>query len=521
MRATATVEGRGLLRRTQRAIGRFRRDEGGAMIALGIILMVLMLLIGGMAIDLMRTENTRVRLQNTLDRAILAATDLDQTLSPEAVVEDYFDKAGLLEYLETVNVRQGFNFREVSATVRADVPTMFLKMLDMPTLPAPAAGTAEEVISDIEITLVLDVSNSMNSNSRLANLKIAARAFVDTVLSSPQAQDKISISLVMYTGQVHVGAPLINYYNVTGTHTFGMCVNFPEASFSVRAFNPSDPLPRADFFDPWYTSQSPTMRYCPSHPSQAIMPFQSNPTVLKNRITALIADGNTSIDIGMKWGVHLLDPSFRPVLTQLINTGQVPAAFAGRPFSYGQENTAKFIVLMSDGENTDEYIIRSPYNTGLSNVYWNSSQSRVSVYHSSRSGSNKYWWPRNSTWNAGPDGPSVQMTWPEVWNRFSVRWVATNLFATPLSQSATTWRNTFLGATGPATKDARTASICAAAKQANITIFAIAFEAPPVGQTTLLNCASSPSHYFSVNGLDIATAFRAIARQINQLRLTQ
>jgi Flp pilus assembly protein TadG len=501
--------------------GRFRRDEGGAMIAFGIILMVLMLLIGGMAIDLMRTENTRVRLQNTLDRAILAAADLDQTLPPQSVVEDYFDKAGLAEYLDSVTVNQGFNFREVSATVNADVPTMFLKMMDIDSLPAPAAGTAEEVISDIEITLVLDVSNSMNSNNRLQNLKIAARNFVDAVLGNEVAQGKISISLVMYTGQVHVGAPLINYYNVTGTHTFGMCVNFPAASFSTRAFNPADPLPRADFFDPWYTSQTPVMRYCPSHPSQAILPFQSNPTVLKNRIHALIADGNTSIDIGMKWGVLLLDPSFRPVLTQLINAGHVSAAFAGRPFDYDRENTAKFIILMSDGENTDEFFIKSPYNSGLSNIYWNNAQSRVSVFHSSRSGSAKYWWPRTSTWNTTPDGTSVQLTWPEVWNRFTVRWVAQRLFAEPLSQSTNTWVNAFLGASGPATKDARTASICSAAKAANITIYAIAFEAPPVGQQTLLNCASSPSHYFNVNGLDIATAFRAIARQINQLRLTQ
>ena len=35
------------------------------------------------------------------------------------------------------------------------------------------------------------------------------------------------------------------------------------------------------------------------------------------------------------------------------------------------------------------------------------------------------------------------------------------------------------------------------------------------------NCASSPSHYFQVEGVEIKDAFEAIARQINQLRLTQ
>jgi hypothetical protein len=35
------------------------------------------------------------------------------------------------------------------------------------------------------------------------------------------------------------------------------------------------------------------------------------------------------------------------------------------------------------------------------------------------------------------------------------------------------------------------------------------------------DCASTPSHFFRVEGIEIAAAFEAIARQINQLRLTQ
>ena len=35
------------------------------------------------------------------------------------------------------------------------------------------------------------------------------------------------------------------------------------------------------------------------------------------------------------------------------------------------------------------------------------------------------------------------------------------------------------------------------------------------------DCASSPSHFFRVEGVEIEDAFEAIARQINQLRLTQ
>jgi len=54
-----------------------------------------------------------------------------------------------------------------------------------------------------------------------------------------------------------------------------------------------------------------------------------------------------------------------------------------------------------------------------------------------------------------------------------------------------------------------------------IVIFAIGFEAPSGGQNLMRACASSDSHYFDVDGVEISEAFSAIARTINQLRLTQ
>lgn len=61
---------------------RFRRDEDGSIILFSLFLFVLMILIGGMAVDLMRFETRRVHMQNTLDSAMLAAADLTQTLDP-------------------------------------------------------------------------------------------------------------------------------------------------------------------------------------------------------------------------------------------------------------------------------------------------------------------------------------------------------------------------------------------------------------------------------------------------------
>ena len=98
---------------------KFTRDESGSMTPFTMMMFFLMLLIGGLAVDVMRHERTRVRLQQTLDNSVLAAAARSQTLDPEHVVEDYFEKAGLSEYLMSVTVEQGLNFRSVFADAKA------------------------------------------------------------------------------------------------------------------------------------------------------------------------------------------------------------------------------------------------------------------------------------------------------------------------------------------------------------------------------------------------------------------
>jgi hypothetical protein len=54
-----------------------------------------------------------------------------------------------------------------------------------------------------------------------------------------------------------------------------------------------------------------------------------------------------------------------------------------------------------------------------------------------------------------------------------------------------------------------------------VIIFAVGLEVSDSSAARLENCASSPAHFFRVQGLDISYAFQSIASQINQLRLVQ
>ena len=178
----------------------FRRSEDGSFVIFGLFLFLAMILVGGIAVDILRHDYARVRMQNTIDGAVRAAADLDQTLDPQAVVEDYFRVAGVESSLQSVAVTSNINSRTVGASASVDVHTWFMRALGIDTIEARTSGTAVEAVQDIEISMVLDVSGSMRGQ-RLTNLKTAAKQFVDTMLTDNDGSaitGEISICL-LYT----------------------------------------------------------------------------------------------------------------------------------------------------------------------------------------------------------------------------------------------------------------------------------------------------------------------------------
>jgi hypothetical protein len=73
----------------------------------------------------------------------------------------------LSAYLKGVDVNEGLNFRTVSVQTEAVVPAAFMRLVGVNSLTAVANATAEERYSKVEVALILDLSNSMNSFSRI------------------------------------------------------------------------------------------------------------------------------------------------------------------------------------------------------------------------------------------------------------------------------------------------------------------------------------------------------------------
>lgn len=550
----------------------FASDQNGSLTAFTLVLFLLMIMMGGLAVDLMRYEQTRTSLQNTLDRATLASASLTQTLDPTSVVNDYFTKAGMSQYLENITVSEGINFRNVVADASAETDSYFMQLIQQPQMDAKGHSMAEQRINNVEITLVLDVSGSMASNNKLTNLKSAAKEFVQTVMSS-DAESKIAISLVPFNGQVNLGPDLrAKYVNAQWSPKDALptdleaanvnCMDLPASVYDSTALPVNTVMGMTAHADTYsgtnkttsfvsFTDTNYAIGYdsnnnkgnvwCPPLPGNIVRLPSRSISTLKGYIEGLSAIGATSINAGFKWGLAMIDPSLRTTFEQFRVAGKIPNEIPGRPFDFTDKEAMKVVVLMTDGEHFAQERIQDNYKHGLSPIYKSNYDGNYSIYlPTSRSGCSgkNYWVPHNGTcqatqWTRSGYGVTStytvkQLTWPEVWNNWRVSYVAWQFYARNLGTNSTSRSNyyydyvdEFRSQVSTSAMDSQLRDICALAKSNGVIVYGIAFEAPSNGQAAISNCATSPAHYFNASGLQISTAFRSIASNISQLRLTQ
>ncbi len=475
----------------------FSKSEDGTITIFALFMVFMMMIICGIGVDMMRHEMERTRIQAVADRAVLAAADLDQTQDPEFVVRDYFAKSGMADFVSDVQVDQGVNYRTVTVDASTTVKTMFMRHstpwesqgeddIGREFLYVPALSTAEEKVNKVEISMVLDISGSMRNNNKMVNLREAAGVFVDTVLTEAN-QDLISVNVVPYTAQVNAGRDIAELMDLgvdlddeNSTHDYSYCVDFDDAEFDNTAiyrdgFGSHEPYEHMQHFEAGYSwlgnydnlmHDRITNPGCPKQDFEEIQAYSQSPEILKANINQFQPRANTSIHLGMKWGVAMLDPAWRPFNAALTT---IDPAFVNRPSDYGTSDTLKTIILMTDGINvTTRRITEEAYNSQAWRQFW----SNMPLYG--------------------------------VLQRYNVDW--------------DDYRETKYT---PAQADGLLENICEAAKQKKIIIWSIGFEVNDHGADVMRDCASSPSHFFRVEGIEITEAFASIARQINQLRLTQ
>lgn len=566
--------------RTARYLHRFRRDEDGAIVIFTLFALLMMLIAGGIAVDVMRHEMKRAQLQNTADSAVLAAAGAPATADAKAIVEDYFAKAGLSAYLHAIDdddegdddIITTLNSSKVSISASMSMDTYLMRLSGVSTLQAKAASTAERRVPKLEVAMVLDVSGSMSSNNKMTNLKSAAKQFVTTILAGSKAGDAV-ISVVPFSWDVTPGPSIFGALNVDARHTYSTCLQFSDSDFDNAAIDPQTQQTQLIFTSPSYNGfddLSTSSRTCETRDYAEILPFSIDATKLHNKIDSLVASGNTSGNMGMKWGGALLDPSFQSVKTALNalkdeNDVKLVSDLVGEvPSRYLEAETLKVIIMMGDGQNTysNAFKLDSSYRGPDSPLYkvtyeemqfqyayhiykYNRSNSEsrcknknwecvyesvtVSTYFLYDASKDKYrnvmtgdYISTSDFQNMNSDMPGFvskeRISWEMAWGMMSPSYLADKV-------SSYAPRNEFTGSgsVSGSTKDVQMNAICSAIKAKGVVIYAIGFEVGvnSTAERELKKCATSYAHYYRAQGININDAFSSIASNVVNLRLTQ
>ncbi|MEM8634459.1 MAG: TadE/TadG family type IV pilus assembly protein [Pseudomonadota bacterium] len=478
-------------RDAKRTIIRFyKQSQANVAIITALSLMPILMLIGG-SVDFTRAALHRAELQAAIDSAVLAASNLTSSENFDEVIEDYLDAnltsaTGLPgDYRLNITTQSSLNSRTVAIEVEMDLPTYFLGLVDLETLPISAESIATESKLNIELALVVDISSSM-VGAKLTSLQDSAKVFVDHMISGDSA-DYTSLSLIPFGGTVNIGEDLFNASAVTptpantdpdeddydiGSNVLYTPFRFTDGDFCLEHRNddfdadriPSNSRSQVPHFWRWWNFHP----WCPGEKS-AVLLNSNDADALKGRIDSLVLSDGTGMDIGAMWGLKALSPAFR---------GAVGGDFSDRPANFGSDDTLKFMVVMTDGAITSQ---NRPEDYSLFNVHTNRNNNSVPNVGSRSNQGNR----RNMQTVVG--------------------------------------RGNSGSASGAGNAIGHFKKVCDIAHDNGVVVYTIGFQINPnsLPEQMLEYCASDPTKYFLVDDFDIQSAFDAIAASVNSLRVVQ
>lgn len=496
-------------------------DSGAAAVFFAVSLVLLAPLTLGM-FDVYLVSAQRTQLQDSLDAAALFAARSNATTS--AQIDTIGDKAlaaNLVLANGTSLVASNFALTGSTVTAYAEVTPSAIAPGLWPHANVHANSTIQRSVDSLEVALVLDNTGSM-AGTKLTTLKTSAKNLIDTLVAAAATSTQpnpLKISLVPFSQSVRVqgNTATTNYDTTTHSGTgfptwidpqgtahanagvaydtfssktdrFTMlkqmknqvwagCVESRMPPYDVQDDAPTMATP-ASMFVPYFWPDEPdggsyqnsyktdtgsgTWLQLEQNPAkysgkisggggpnkncdmQPLTQLGTNFTTLKSSIDAMVATGNTNIPMGLVWGWHTLSPN---------------GPF-GDGAAYQTQHLRKVVVLMTDGENTNNI---------------------------------------PSSWNLNTSDYS------------GVGYIWQNLLG--ITGGNSSQRQTAM--------DNRLALLCTNMKAKGIYIYTVRVEVTSGSSTVLQDCASSPDMFYDVQDVtQLNAAFQAIAGAINSLRIS-
>ncbi|MBI5940282.1 MAG: hypothetical protein HY859_07640 [Caulobacterales bacterium] len=334
---------------------RFSTDGGAVAVQFALLIVPMTITVFG-ALDVSRASGEKMRLQDALDAATLAAARSTATTDAgvQAVGETVL--AANLAASQATLTSSSFTIvdSKVVAVAGATMPTVVANLWMDGDMTLGADSEVTRASNNIEVALTLDVTGSMGGQ-KITDLKAAAKDLVDLVVQDQQSPYYTKLAIVPYSAAVNVGSYAAS---VRGSYAGGTCTTpgcasykFTNAQGNSRTFAISNCVTERTGPDA-YTDASPASGWlgrnypASGNPCLAstIMPLSTDRTALKSKIDGLSAAGSTAGHLGLAWGWYMVSPNFASLW---------PAA--SRPADYGTAKLLKVVVLMTDGAFNTTY----------------------------------------------------------------------------------------------------------------------------------------------------------------------
>lgn len=441
--------------------------------------------------------------------------------------------------LGDVRVTAVKNGTNITFRAEGAVGMSLFSLLRKEAVPLAASNEVTWDLGKVEIALVLDNTGSMASNNKLSNLVTAANKLVDTLRAAVTKTGQVRIGIVPFSSAVRLASttteknaymtqPWLAQHTLSPVNreifwdtsksttsnpnrfdlfkdigvSWGGCVEGRPIPYDVQDTPPGTSDPKT-LFVPFFAPDEPDKANGYSYPNNYLpdelnssQPFKARqgndkkydqspsssgvgPNVgcsllpilrlstdlepagaVKTRINQMTATGDTNIPLGLMWGWHLLSP-------------HLPLADG---VAYDTDNVTKYIILMTDGDNTYGRI--------------SNDENKNKSYYTSLG----YVWQRrlgNTT-----DDPSASSRNSLMNNRLKA--LCANLRKEPAAGQ-------------PRTSSAP-----------GIQVYAIGVGVNSTTKKLLSDCAYKPDMYYDVtNASDMTSVFTRIADEISQLRLSK
>jgi Flp pilus assembly protein TadG len=325
-------------------IKKFNSDERGSIaIMFGLTAFVLFWCVG-LAIDGARAYTVNSRIAAAIDAAALAGArgmrlnNLNDA-ETKALTRKYFQlnfeaTGGDYSMIEPkdypVNIDRAAGSVEIVA--QAKVPTTFGAIGGIDYMTVAKGSIAVFTSKDLEISLQLDLTGSMNEfddtgTRKIDSLKTATNDFIDIMLPDVATGQKVRVGLAPFSAGVNAG----DYFkDVNGNRTSTNKCTFERVSPTNQA---TDNLPLGQ--DILKISSEAGGVGCPQAEVIALTDKKAD---LKASVANFTASNATAGHLGTAWAYYLLSSKW---------SGIWPSA--SRPAGYTDTNTRKIAILMTDG----------------------------------------------------------------------------------------------------------------------------------------------------------------------------